>query len=54
MMVIPIVIGDFNLGAILKNFNHWLVKTSHNLNFATLQKACLLGTARILRYALNF
>ena len=37
VMVIPIVFGA--LGTISKNFNHWLVKTSRNLNFGTLQKA---------------
>ena len=41
------------LVAISKNFNQWLVKTSRDLNFGTLERACLLGTARILRYALN-
>ena len=51
-MVIPIVIGA--LGTISKNSSiNRLVKTSDNLNFGTLQKACLLGTVRILRYALN-
>ena len=49
--VIHIAIGA--LRKISTNFNHWLVKTSHNLNFGTLQKACLLGTAKSLRYALN-
>ena len=39
------------LTTISKNFNQWLVKSSHNLNFRTLQKAWILGTARILRQA---
>ena len=33
------------LGTISKNFNHWLAQINHNLNFGTLQKACLVGTA---------
>ena len=51
MIVIPIVIGAW--GGISKNFNHWIVKSTRNLNFGTLQKACLPGMAGILRYALN-
>ena len=49
--VIPIVIGA--LGTISKGFHHWLKETTTPAIFRTLQKACLLGTARILRYALN-
>ena len=51
MMVIAIAIAA--LGTNSKNLNHCLVKTSDNLNFGSLKKACLLGTARILRYTLN-
>ena len=52
VMVVPIVTGD--LGTISKNFNQWLVnKSSCNLNFGTLQKACLLRMAWILRYVLD-
>ena len=40
VMVIPIVIGA--LGTVSKNYNHWLVLTSVNPNFGTLQNVCLL------------
>ena len=49
--VIPAVIGA--LGTISKNFHQWIDKIDPNIYFGTLQKACLLGTARTLRYALN-
>lgn len=49
--VISTIIGT--LRVISKNFYYWLVKTSRNLKFGTLQKACFQGTARILRYGLN-
>jgi len=49
--VIPIVIGA--LGTISKSSKRWLDNVNKNVFFGTLQKACLLGTARILRYALN-
>ena len=49
--VVPIVIGAF--GTISTSFESWLSQISRDLHFGTLQKACLLGTARILRYSLN-
>ena len=49
--VIPAVIGA--LGTISKDFHQWINKIDPNIYFGTLQKACLLGTARTLRYALN-
>ena len=48
---IPAVIRD--LGTISKEFHNWMNKISPSIYFGTLQKACLLGTARTLRYALN-
>jgi len=51
VMIIPIVIGA--LGTISKSFFSWLEKVSPNVHFGMMQKACLLGTARIMRYALN-
>ena len=46
--VIPIVIGS--LGTISKTFESWLTQVSEKIHFGTLtrQKACLLGTSRIL------
>ena len=49
--VIPIVIGA--LGTISKGFKDYLSEISEDIYFGTLQKACLLGTARTLRYALS-
>ena len=49
--VIPIIIGA--LGTISKNFEKWLNKANSATHFGTLQKACLLGTARIIRYTLG-
>ena len=49
--VIPIVIGA--LGTISKAFKEYLMTISKDIHFGTLQKACLLETARILRYALS-
>lgn len=51
VQVIPIVIGA--LGTVAKSFKKWLDRVNPNLFFGTLQKACLLGTARILRYVLD-
>ena len=55
--VIPAVIGALGTihrnGTIPKNFHQWIDKIDPNIYFGTLQKACLLGTARTLRYALN-
>ena len=49
--VIRAVIGA--LGTISNNFHQWIDKIDPDIYFGTLQKACLLGTARTLRYALN-
>ena len=49
--VIPIVIGA--LGTISKGFKDYLSAISEDIYFGTLQKACLLETARTLRYALS-
>ena len=51
MRVIPIVIGA--LGTISKGFKDYLSEISEDIYFGTLQKECLLGTARTLRYALS-
>ena len=45
--VIPVIIGA--LGAVSKDFNKWMEKMELDLTVKMLQKACLLGTARILR-----
>ena len=49
--VIPAFIGA--LGTVSKDFHQWINKIDPNIYFGTLQKACLLGTARTLRYALD-
>ncbi|XP_047480219.1 uncharacterized protein LOC125032877 [Penaeus chinensis] len=49
--IVPIVIGAF--GTISRRFHSWLTQISQDLHFDLLQKACLLGTARILRHVLN-
>ena len=49
--MIPIVIGA--LGTISKKHFDWLEKVSTNVHFGMMQKACLLGNARILRYVLD-
>ena len=51
VQVVPIIIGA--LGTVSKSLKKWLERISLNIYFGTLQKACLLGTARTLRYALN-
>ena len=51
VQVVPIIIGA--LGTVSKSFGKLLERISHNIYFGTLQEACLLGTARTLRYALN-
>ena len=48
--VIPVIIGA--LGAVSKDFNKWMEKMELDLTVKMLQKACLLGTARILRKVL--
>ena len=49
--VIPIVIGA--LGTIKKGMENNIRNVSENLNIKSLQKTCLLGTARILRKVLS-
>jgi len=49
--VIPIVIGA--LGTIKKGMDNNIRNVSENLNIKSLQKTCLLGTARILRKVLS-
>ena len=49
--VVPLVIGA--LGTISRSHQGWLDVVSPKVSFGILQKACLLGTARILRYVLN-
>ena len=43
----PIIIGA--LGTIGKNFENWVKKIEMECSTELLQKACLLGTAKILR-----
>lgn len=49
--IVPIVIGA--LGTVHNNFDRWIEKLDATIEFQTLQKACLLGSARILRYVLG-
>ena len=49
--VIPIVIGA--LGTIRKGMEDNIRSVSGNMNIQTVQKTCLLGTARILRKVLS-
>ena len=51
IVTIPIIIGT--LGTVSKNFEHWLRKLDIMVNFSTLQKACLLGSARVIRKVLD-
>lgn len=51
VIVIPIVIGA--LGTVSKKFESWVKKTGVDCPVELLQKACLLGTARILRKVLS-
>ena len=51
IIVIPIVIGA--LGTVSKKHFAWLEKVSTNVQFGMMQKACLLATARVLRYVLD-
>ena len=51
VLVIPVVIGA--LGTISRSQFNWLEKITPNVHFGMIQKACLLGTARTLRYPLN-
>ena len=49
--IVPIIIGA--LGTSGKNFENWLKKIEIECNTELLQKACLLGTAKILRKVLD-
>ena len=51
VLIVPIVIGA--LGTVHNNFDMWIGKLDVKMKFQMLQKACLLGTARILRYVLG-
>ena len=50
--VVPIVIGALG-GAVTKNLMMWVTKIGTPEILNLLQKACLLGTARILRRTLD-
>ena len=50
-MAIPIVIGA--VGTIKKEMDNNIRNVSENLNIKSLQKTCLLWTARILRKVLS-
>ena len=49
--VVPIVFGAF--GAVTKNLMMWVTKIGAPKILNLLQKACLLGTAKILRRTLD-
>ena len=49
--VIPVVIGA--LGTVKKHFEKWIEKLDSELTIETLQKSCLLGTAKIIRKVLD-
>ena len=49
--IIPIIIGA--LGTISRKFSKFVGKLELDMSFVELQKACLLGTSRIIRYVLN-
>jgi len=49
--VIPVIIGA--LGTISKTHHNWLDQICAGINFQILQKACLLVTAQVMRYALS-
>ena len=51
VIVISIVIGA--LGTVSKKFESWVKMTGVDCPVELLQKACLLGTARILRKVLS-
>ena len=50
--IIPIVIGA--LGIVTKNVAKYLEKINFKPGLGPLQKACLLGTARIIRKVLDY
>ena len=45
--MVPVIIGA--LGTVSKDIEKWLAKTGVTYRLEALQKACLLGTARMLR-----
>ena len=49
--VVSVIVGA--LGCISKDFSGWMDTLGINLNVRTVQKSVLLGTARILRKALD-
>ena len=49
--VIPVAI--WALGTVTKHFEKWIEKLDLDLTIEALQKACLLGTARIIRKVLD-
>ena len=49
--IVPLIIGA--LGTIGKNFEGWLKKIEIECSIELLQKACLLGTAKIIRKVLD-
>ena len=57
-LIIRIIIINNNnnnktLGTITKSHHKWLKEVNKTISFQTLQKACLLGAAKVLRYTLN-
>ena len=49
--VVPIIIGA--LGTVLKDIEKWLPEISVTCRLESLQRACLMGTARTLRKVLD-
>ena len=49
--VVPVVLGA--LGSVTKGFDRWIKKLGIPFNVGVMQKAALLGTARILRKVLE-
>ena len=51
IIIIPVIIGT--LGTVSKNFEKWLRKLDIMVNFSILEKAGLLGSARVIRKVLD-
>ena len=51
IIIMIIIIGA--LGTVSKDIEKWLAEIGVKCRLESLQKACLLGTARILRYVLD-
>ena len=49
--IVPVVIGA--LGSVSSEFDRWMRKLGITSNVGVMQKSALLGTARILRKALQ-